>query len=158
MRRANLTRDAFESLLILLDDGETLAQPLFGQVLKFARNLIRPIRLICGEQKKLNLIAIDSRLAQHQIAADPLPDRIEGSPRDTPDMLAPRRIVDEKRLDRREKQPLRIADTRQLAALAPRRSAQLLQNGRCPGRRFPAQQSALELGSQQRARLRLQLE
>ena len=72
-------------------------------------------------------------------------------------MLALGRIVDQERLDRREEQALRIAETRQLAAGVAGVAAQLLEDQLGAGRLVAAQQRALELGRQQGSRLRRQL-
>src|SRR3954449_12227939 len=113
MWRTDLSGDALRCLLVSLDNGETFAQALLGEILERADNLLGPVLLVRGEQK-IHVVSVGPSLAQHQVAADPFPDRIERGARDASDMFALRHIIHQERLDGSEEQSLRVADARQL--------------------------------------------
>jgi len=128
----------------LVSCEQSTAQALLNEILERARNLMCPVPLVRGEQE-LHVVDVSPCLAQHQVAADPGPNPIEGSTRDASEMLTLRHVIHQERLDRGEEQPLRVPDARKPASLLARRLAQLLQDHRCAGRRLPAQGRAFEL-------------
>ena len=154
--RADLEFDLAARSVVALGGDQRLAHAALDQVLKYARDLFGALLLVRADQDR-HLLDIGPGVLRREIAAHPVPDRVEAGARDAAAMLALRRVVHQKRLERSEEQALRIAGPRQLAPRIAHIAAQLFEDLRRAGRRLAAQQRALEFCGQQRARLRLQL-
>ena len=101
--------------------------------------------LVAGQQRAIDVVAQRLGFGRHQIAADPLPDRLERDPRDAADALVVGGAVEQKRLERREKQARRIADARHRLRLGADGAPQFVEHEFVAGIVVAAQQAALEL-------------
>ena len=96
-------------------------------------------------------------LGRHQVAADPLQIGSSETRAMRADALVVGRRVDQKRLERREEQPRRVADARHLLGLGADGAPQFGEHEVAAGHVVAAQQAALELRDQHRPRLRLEV-
>ena len=126
-RRADLNGKAPTRFLITVDRDDRFPAALDGAILQGAGQLFR-LDLVVGEQGTVDVLAQRLGFGRHQIATDPLPDRIERHARETSDAFVIGGIVGEERLERREKQASRVADARHLLPGTTDRAAQFLQH------------------------------
>src|SRR5581483_7170090 len=112
--------------------------------------------LLIGADQDVDLLDVGLGLLRGELAAYPAPDRIEAGARNTAAVLA-LDVIDQERLEGREKQPLRIARPWGRTAGATRFAAQLSENHLCAWRLFAAREGAFELRREKRFRFRLQL-
>jgi hypothetical protein len=95
--------------------------------------------------------------ARQQVAANPLPDRIERDARDASGMMVRGGVVDQERFERLKEKPREIPGPRRRPARLARRPAQFLQHELGAGGVVAAQQAPLKLGNQQSPRFRFQV-
>ncbi len=155
MLGADLRREAPADLLVVGGCVQRLLDPRHGAVLKARGKLLGALDFTALERRR-HLFGDGLGLPRHQVASDPVPDRIERLAGDAAGMLVGRGIVDQEWLKRLEEQPRQIArpfGARHVARIAP----QFLQHEFGTRHIVAAQQTAFDLGHQQSACVRMQI-
>ena len=150
-RRADLHGEMTARFFIALRRRQGVVDAPDGPFVQHAGDMFG-LEGVIGEQGPGDILAQGGDFGGHQIAGEPGPDRLERHARDAREAPVVGDIVDQKRLERREEQPLDVADARRLLPRGPDRAAQFLQHQFVAGA-LAAQHAALELGDEHRARL-----
>jgi len=156
LRGSDLGGEALARLGVILHGVERLLDALKRLILERAGEPLRG-RLVVGQQAARDLIGIALGLARHQVAADPLPDRVEANPGHTAAVGAIGCVVHHERVERREEQARRHGGAVRLTAGRAGVAAQLLEQELGGRNRLATLLAAFDLGQQQCTRLRGQI-
>src|SRR6185312_15433959 len=118
VRRADFGCETTARLFMGIEYGNGLCHALNGAVMQRVHQLIRLDR-ICRKESALDVVGERLGFGWHQIAVDPLPDRIERHPRQSAEPLMIGGAIDQKRCERHEEASRHVVCARRgLAAAA----------------------------------------
>ena len=148
---ADLADQTAAGLLVRRDRGEPRADALKQALLEAISEMVAG-GMVAGSKRAADLVMEACGILRHQVPADPAPERLEASTRQTAGKLAMGLAVDQKWIERPEHQPRSALEARSGAAGVAHDCADLIEQEVTAGDIVTTQRGAFELCDQQRPR------